>query len=116
IVKVFPGSEEMRHLLPFKEPHACYEYLRRVAAEQPGATVVFADDGEKFGAWPDTYRHIFEEGWLRHFCDMIRGNASWLHATTFSRAVDETLPRGKVYLPDASYREMTEWVLPTAEF
>ncbi len=116
IVKVFPGSESMRYLVPFKEPHDCYEFLRRVAAERPGATVVFADDGEKFGAWPDTYEHVHANGWLRRFCDMIRGNRDWLHPTTFARAVDETLPLGKVYLPDSSYREMTEWVLPTAEF
>ncbi len=28
------------------------------------------------------------------------------------RAVDGALPLGKVFLPDGSYREMTEWVLP----
>ena len=28
--------------------------------------------------------------------------------------MDATLPLGKVYVPDSSYREMTEWVLPPA--
>ncbi len=116
LIKVFPISERLRYLIPFDEPHACYEYLRKVAAEHPGATVVFADDGEKFGTWPNTFDHVFTNGWLRRFCDMITANLSWLKPTTFARAVDETLPRGKVYLPDSSYREMTEWVLPAGQF
>src|SRR5215212_6039036 len=112
LLKVFPGSEKLRYTIPFQEPHATYEYLRRLADERPGSTVVFADDGEKFGSWPDTHDHVYARGWLRRFCDMIAGNRGWLEATSFARAVEETLPLGKVYLPDSSYREMTEWALP----
>ncbi len=112
LVKVFPGSEELRYLVPFREPHDSYEFLRRVARERPGATVVFADDGEKFGSWPQTFDHIYTNGWLRRFLDMLSANRDWIRATTFGRAVDETVPLGKVFLPDSSYREMTEWVLP----
>ena len=114
LLKVFPISERLRYLIPFREPHDTYEYLRKVAAERPGSVMVFADDGEKFGAWPETYRHVYENGWLRRFCDMIVANRDWLRPTTFAEAVDATLPMGKVYLPDSSYREMTEWVLPPA--
>ena len=119
LLKVFPIAERLRYLIPFAEPHAIYEYLRQVAADRPDSTVVFADDGEKFGAWPDTHDHVYRDGWLRRFCDMIVGNQDWLEASTFARAVEATLPMGKVYLPDSSYREMTEWVLPArklAEF
>jgi alpha-amylase len=112
LLKVFPVSERLRYMIPYQEPHATYEYLRQLAAESPGATVVFADDGEKFGAWPETYDHVYKNGWLRRFCDMITANREWLRPTTFSRALDSTLPLGKIYLPDSSYREMTEWVLP----
>ena len=73
LLKVFPASERMRYLIPFQEPHASYEYLRRLAEERPGSTVVFADDGEKFGTWPKTHEHVYTNGWLRRFCDMIRG-------------------------------------------
>jgi alpha-amylase len=112
LIKIFPGSERLRYLMPFEEPHSTYEYLRRLADERPGATVVFADDGEKFGAWPDTYHHVYTHGWLRRFCDMLIGNRDWIQTTTLARAVDATLPLGKIYLPDCSYREMTEWSLP----
>ncbi len=112
LVKVFPGSERLRYLMPFREPHDSYEFLRQVADERPGSTVVFADDGEKFGSWPQTFDHVYTNGWLRRFCDMLAANREWLQATTFARVVDATVPLGKVYLPDSSYREMTEWVLP----
>ena len=112
LLKVFPIAERLRYLIPFREPHATYEYLKQVAADRPDSTVVFADDGEKFGAWPDTHDHVYRNGWLRRFCDMIVGNRDWLQATTFNQAVAATLPMGKIYLPDSSYREMTEWVLP----
>ena len=114
LLKVFPGSERLRYMIPFHEPHASYEYLKTLAEQVPGSTLVHADDGEKFGSWPDTFDHCFTRGWLRRFCDMMRGNRSWLRATTFSEAVDNTLPLGKIYLPDGSYREMTEWALPPA--
>lgn len=112
LLKVFPVSERLRYLIPFEEPHACYEYLRRVAEQSPGATVAFADDGEKFGAWPGTFDHVYNQGWLGRFCDMLSANRDWIQTITPSRAVDTSLPLGKVYLPDSSYREMTEWVLP----
>lgn len=116
LLKVFPNSERLRYVIPFHEPHAAYEYLKRLADEQPGATVVCADDGEKFGGWPETFDHVYTRGWLRRFCDMVRGNLDWLKPTTFAEAVDTTLPLGKIYLPDGSYREMTEWALPPARF
>jgi hypothetical protein len=115
LLKLFPGSETLRYTMPFQEPHATYEFLRRLAQRRPGSTVVFADDGEKFGTWPETYDHVYTHGWLFRFCDMIRGNRDWLEVTTLARAVDSTLPLGKLYVPDGSYREMTEWVLPPAQ-
>ncbi len=115
ILKVFPNCERMRYLIPWEEPHDAYEFLRDLAGRRPGATVVCADDGEKFGGWPKTHEHIFTKGWLRRFLDMIAASREWLKPSTFAQAVDGTLPLGKVYLPDASYREMTEWVLPARE-
>jgi len=112
LLKVFPAAEALRYSMPFQEPHATYEYLRRLAERRPGSTIVFADDGEKFGTWPKTFDHVYTHGWLHRFCDMVVANRAWLEPTTFARAADQSLPLGKVYLPDGSYREMTEWALP----
>src|SRR5208282_5299027 len=57
VLEIYPGCEILRYTVPFQEPHATYELLRRLAERRPGATVVFADDGEKFGSWPETFDH-----------------------------------------------------------
>ena len=61
--------------MPFQEPHATYEFLKELADRRPGSTVVFADDGEKFGSWPKTFDHVYTQGWLNRFCDMLRGQS-----------------------------------------
>jgi 4-alpha-glucanotransferase len=112
LLKIFPAAEKLRYTIPFQEPHETYQFLKELATSRPGSTVVFADDGEKFGSWPKTFDHVYTNGWLNHFCDMLRANRDWIETTTFSRVVDSSLPLGKVFLPDCSYREMTEWSLP----
>lgn len=111
-LRVFPGSEQLRYTIPFREPGETIEYLREIAESRENATVVFADDGEKFGTWPGTKTHVYDNGWLRSFFDAIMANRDWLHCTTLSEATDQAPARGKIYLPSASYREMTEWALP----
>lgn len=112
LVAVFPGSERLRYLIPFQEPDQTINYLRQVAEKQPGSVVVFGDDGEKFGSWPGTKQHVYENGWLRRFFDALLANQEWLKVVTPSAALDQVPPLGNVYIPEASYREMTEWALP----
>jgi 4-alpha-glucanotransferase len=111
-LSVFPGSERLRYLIPFAAPEQTVEYLARLAEEFPNAIAVFGDDGEKFGTWPDTKKHIYNDGWLVRFFDILVRNQDWIQVTTLAEAFDNVPPAGKVYLPDCSYREMTEWALP----
>lgn len=115
VLCVFPGDERLRYIIPFDDPHRTIEYLGQVAARHPGAVAVFADDGEKFGAWPETYQHVYDNGWLRRLFDLLTENQSWIHVSTPAEILDRTSPLGKIYLPAASYREMTEWVLPAEQ-
>lgn len=115
VLSVFPGSERLRYLIPFADPHESINYLRGMAERHPGSVIVFGDDGEKFGTWPETKKHVYENGWLRRFFDELVRNQSWLHTSTLAGAVEQALPAGKIYLPDGSYREMTEWALPVEQ-
>ena len=72
-----------------------------------------ADDGEKFGVWPETYHTVYEEGWLERFFTLLEQNSDWLETTTFAEYLAKEPPRGRIYLPTASYMEMGEWTLPT---
>ena len=112
VLKIFPGSEHLRYTIPFREVSETIDHCRQIAQQSPGAVLTFGDDGEKFGTWPDTKLHVYEQGWLRSFFDALSQNADWLHTVTLSEAIRRTPPIGKVYLPDCSYREMTEWSLP----
>jgi alpha-amylase len=113
LVSVFPGSERLRYTIPFRPPGETIDYMREVAQRAPNAVMVFGDDGEKFGTWPGTKKHVYDDGWLRSFLDALRENQDWIDVTTLGDSVNEVAPLGRVYLPDCSYREMTEWVLPT---
>ena len=111
-INVFPGSEHLRYLIPFAEPEDTVEHCRMLAERCPDSVVVFGDDGEKFGTWPNTKEHVYDNGWLTRFFQALTDNKDWLQTTTLADAVENTPPRGKIYLPDASYREMTEWSMP----
>jgi 4-alpha-glucanotransferase len=109
ILRVFPINARLRHLIPFAEVDKSIEYLGERRGRVPAVTVV--DDGEKFGGWPGTYRHVYEEGWLDRFFDRVLAT-EWLHLATFAEVVDAVPAAGRVYLPTASYHEMEEWALP----
>lgn len=109
-ILIFPGSERLRYLLPFKLPEETIDYLReRLNAEAGDLTITFADDGEKFGLWPGTNKWVYREGWLRNFFTALEKNKEWINTLTFSEHVRRSKPTDRVYLPCASYREMLEW-------
>jgi alpha-amylase len=108
---LFPISQRLRYLIPFKEPEETIAYLHERAKLGPQALAVMADDAEKFGGWPGTHDWVYRRGWLKRFLQALLENAGWLTLTTFSRALEDP-PRGRVYLPATAYTEMTEWALP----
>jgi 4-alpha-glucanotransferase len=115
VLSVFPGSERLRYMIPFAAPEHTIEYLAKLSEQHPNAVAVFGDDGEKFGTWPETKKHVYDDGWLVRFFDALVQNQQWIQVTTLVEAFDNVPPVGKIYLPDCSYREMTEWALPAEQ-
>jgi alpha-amylase len=111
LLRVFPLQEELRYSIPYKEPQHTIDFLRRFADDSGLRTIVYADDGEKFGLWPNTKRHVYDEGWLDRFLDALDG-ASDVQTKTFSEVLEKSPRPGRVFLPSTSYREMGEWSLP----
>jgi hypothetical protein len=112
-ISVFPGSEKLRYLIPFHRPEETIEYLSTFRSSDRTHLAVMADDGEKFGVWPETYKTVYEEGWLDRFFTLLEENSAWLQTTTFAEYRAKEPPVGRIYLPTASYMEMGEWTLPT---
>ena len=115
-LNIFPISEKLRYTIPFQDPEATLDYFRFVSSLGENQLAIFADDGEKFGVWPGTYDHVFKHRWLEHFFEALEENSDWVEMIHFSEALDRIPPKGRVYLPTASYREMMEWALPATAF
>jgi hypothetical protein len=112
VMCIFPGSERLRYTIPFAPPHETIDYLRGIAEHHSGSVIVFGDDGEKFGTWPDTKQHVYDNGWLRQFFDQLVENREWINTCTLAEAADSVRPIGRIFLPCGAYREMSEWALP----
>ena len=111
VLKVFPGSETLRYIIPFHPPEETLEYLSRLRGSSCAA--IFADDGEKFGIWPSTYHSVYEEGWLERFFQLIGKNLDWIEPMSLGTYANREKPLGRVYLACSSYMELDEWSLPT---
>ncbi|MBI4685923.1 MAG: DUF1926 domain-containing protein [Nitrospirae bacterium] len=114
-VNIFPGSETLRYMIPFKGIDRIISYLKENYRPGWSPLLTMADDGEKFGVWPETRRHCYEDGWLESFFSALEDNSDWLETTTFKEYQERFYPAGTVYLPTAAYREMGEWALPPEE-
>jgi 4-alpha-glucanotransferase len=110
-LKVFPGSEKLRYIIPFRPPEETLDYLSRL--RDSGGAAIFADDGEKFGVWPYTYHSVYEEAWLERLFQLIEKNLDWIEPMSLGAYAARRAPLGRVYLPSSSYVEMDAWSLPT---
>ncbi|MFC1493322.1 alpha-amylase/4-alpha-glucanotransferase domain-containing protein [candidate division KSB1 bacterium] len=113
-LNIYATHEKLRYIIPFKEPGEIRDYLGEIAESDPGALLVYGDDGEKFGGWPQTYKWVYTEKWLEKFFSMLRDNREWIHLHKPRDILGNLKPAGKIYMPDSSYREMTEWALPVS--
>ena len=113
-VNLFAGSQRLRYAIPWLGVDDAMAELRQAAAAATSDApyLVLGDDGEKFGAWPTTHAHVWEEGWIEQFFSAIEGAADWLVLMTPGEYARRFDARGLVYLPAASYSEMMEWALP----
>jgi alpha-amylase len=111
-VVIFPGSVRLRYLIPFREVRQSIQELKdRHAA---GARLqVYADDGEKFGAWPGTFDRVHKDGWLEEFFTQL-AQQDWLETVTLENAWIFQRPSRRVYLPGGTYPEMAEWSVDAA--
>jgi len=113
-IKLFPGSEALRYLIPFREVEELEGHLnglKKTLAQ--GGAAIYGDDGEKFGVWPGTHKLVFKDGWLKRLFEMV-GTLKGVKSITLGEYADEAKPLGRVYLPTCSYMEMGEWSLPVS--
>ncbi|MBI3404698.1 MAG: DUF1926 domain-containing protein [Acidobacteria bacterium] len=113
-VKLIPGLKALRYLVPFRSVEDNIDFLSYASRESPGGFVAMGDDNEKFGVWPKTYEHCYQNGWLEKYFCALEENADWLETTLPGAYLGSHPPLGRADLPAASYTEMMEWALPNA--
>ena len=106
-LRVFPIDKTLRYYVPFRSLEEIDAYFASI--RDSGGTAILGDDGEKFGLWPGTHTLVYERGWLRDFLTFLERTG--VRTLTFAEYLDSHPPAGRVYLPPASYEEMTEWAL-----
>ena len=112
-LRLVPSLKALRYAIPFRDPAETIRLLRE-ESNQHDALFAMGDDCEKFGVWPGTYEHVYQDGWLEKFFQALESNRSWLETTTVADYIAVHPPVGRIYLPTASYAEMMEWSLPVS--
>lgn len=119
-LKIFGTSNYLRLNTPWTPAAALIDWLRQYAGRAtrlggPPRVAVMGDDGEKFGLWPTTYEHCWTNGWVDEFFTALEQNADWLITCPPGEILRTLPPLDRIYLPAASYDEMTEWSLPAQQ-
>lgn len=110
---IFPINGTLRSKIPYAETTEIIEYFRVLSRSSlSNGLAVMADDGEKFGVWPDSFWYCYREGWMYRFAEQVSNNKSWLKMKTFAEVLDSTAAVDRVYLPSGSYPEMMDWSMP----
>src|SRR4030042_1242012 len=104
----------MRYMIPFRLVEDVIAHLK-AQADMGRRLAVYGDDGEKFGLWPGTHEWVIKKGWLEKFFNAIEENREGLQTKLPGEFWASNPPLGRIYLPQASYEEMTAWALPAEQ-
>jgi alpha-amylase len=112
---IFPVSKKLRYFVPFQPVKKTIQFLKDDMTKGAERLRLLFDDGEKFGSWPRTNKHCYEDGWLKDFSTNL-AQSDFIRTTLLSKYLESNPPLGRIYLDNASYEEMDEWVLSPKAF
>jgi hypothetical protein len=112
-IRIIPGQKSLRYLIPWDTIDKAMTNLRETFVAHPGGVAAMGDDMEKFGGWPGTFDHCYEQGWLDQLFATFEQHSDWLDVCTPTEYLAAHKPMDRADLPTASYTEMMEWALPT---
>ncbi|MEP7361468.1 MAG: alpha-amylase/4-alpha-glucanotransferase domain-containing protein [Chloroflexota bacterium] len=116
LLTIFGTEKGLRYRIPWHPVPELIAYLREAATQDGDRLGTMGDDGEKFGGWPGTDELSWgKKQWVDTCFTALEENSDWLTTVTPSDWMAAHPPIGRIYVPTASYVEMTEWVLPVDE-
>ena len=113
-LKLFPIHDGVRDTIPFRNVEEVIHNLRSLNTSE-NVQVVFGDDGEKFGDWPQTFDTVYTNGWLDRFFSAIESEPDTFTMRPVTSGLEFGNNLGLVYLPPASYQEMMIWAQNPAD-
>jgi hypothetical protein len=113
---LFPSSKRLRYMIPFRPVEEFIDFMGELSQREEVAVITYGDDGEKFGVWPGTNKHCYQDGWLEEFLSALEENSELVESVHISELMKSVPPLGRVYLPTASYAEMMQWALPAGSY
>ncbi len=113
LLTVFGSDKQLRYGIPFGAVDAMVGHLLANATPAGDRLGFMGDDGEKFGAWPNTFEHCWgADGWVDRFFAAVDAHRDTIATVTPTDWLEHHRPIGRIYLPTSSYFEMGEWALP----
>lgn len=103
---VFAISGDLREMFLHKTPQNLIDFLLSHTSENDQDVLVHMDNGEKFGAFPQSDANL---EWLRQFFELLQINKTSIKTTTFMEYWKHYMPLGLRYPTEGAYPEMDEW-------
>ena len=110
-VTVFPACTRLRYLMPFRPVEQTIDFMKNSRAHKSEKVpcFFFADDMEKFGAWPYTNAHVYKKKWLENFFRALIKEEDWLKTATYGEVSATSEKQDVGVLQPVSYQEMDSW-------
>ena len=105
-IGVFSISQTLREMIPNVAPQKVIDYIISQASDNNQDVLVFMENGEKFGIYPDSESHL---EWLNEFFILLNQNQDQIIMTTFENYWKHHMPLGLVYPTEGGYPEMDTW-------
>ncbi|MBN2739252.1 MAG: DUF1926 domain-containing protein [Spirochaetales bacterium] len=109
VIKLFAINKDLRYMIPSREPEEIINYCRNLPVKNGSSVITLFDNGEKFGAWKDSYDRCYNKGWFPKFIETILQNQDWLKPELPSSYLKKARCKNKIYIPNMIYEEMQEW-------
>jgi len=118
-LRLLVNLKPLRRLIPWQPLDTVWAMLGELAAQGRDLGIAplacLGDDAERFGLWPRTHEHCWEQGYMRRLFDGLLERRDWITPVTPSAYMRRHADQGRVYLPTASYLEMMDWAMPSDE-
>lgn len=105
-IGVFAISKKLREMIPYVDPQHVIDYIRSQVSDNEQDVLVFMENGEKFGIYPDSESHV---AWLHEFLELLNVNRDVIETITYKDYWEHYPPLGLTYPTEGGYPEMDEW-------